>query len=317
MTARVYVAVIGPAECGAEALALAEAVGETLARRGAILVTGGLGGVMEAAARGARRAGGVVLGILPGEERRTGSPHLSLAVATGMGQARNTIIAHTADALIAIGGGFGTLSEIALARRLGKPVVGISTWGLAPPPGLPEPKEPGIVESANPGDAADLALALAAAASPAAPPGAERPTDRGTPGLDHVAEIRFVPPAPAAGTAGRWVATCAEAAAEADGTTLEEALRRLEATLAQRGGEPPALRIRSEPGLVMDHENGGGALRFPDSTLTLERMLHTLAAEGSLAAVTEHYPILSEEEAAAAVEFAARIVGSIRLRPLP
>ena len=107
---------------------LAEEVGRRLARAGAALICGGLGGVMEAACRGARAAGGRTIGILPGSERTEANPFVDVAVATGMGQARNVLIVLSADALIAIGGGFGTLSEIALALRHGKPVVGLRTW---------------------------------------------------------------------------------------------------------------------------------------------------------------------------------------------
>lgn len=108
--------------------ALAEDVGRRIAAAGAALVCGGLGGVMEAACRGARQAGGRTLGILPGADRTEANPFVEIAVPTGMGQGRNYLIVLTADALIAIGGGFGTLSEIALALRAGKPVVGLRTW---------------------------------------------------------------------------------------------------------------------------------------------------------------------------------------------
>lgn len=107
---------------------LAEEVGRRLARAGAALICGGLGGVMEAACRGAHAAGGRTIGILPGSERTEANPFVDVAVVTGMGQARNVLIVLSADALIAIGGGLGTLSEIALALRHGKPVVGLRTW---------------------------------------------------------------------------------------------------------------------------------------------------------------------------------------------
>lgn len=107
---------------------LAEEVGRRLAGAGAALICGGLGGVMEAACRGAHAAGGRTIGILPGSERTEANPFVDVAVVTGMGQARNVLIVLSADALIAIGGGLGTLSEIALALRHGKPVVGLRTW---------------------------------------------------------------------------------------------------------------------------------------------------------------------------------------------
>jgi len=101
---------------------MAEAVGREIALRGATLVCGGLGGVMEAAAKGAAEAGGEVLGILPGPDKRSANPYVTLAVPTNMGHARNVIIAHTADALIVVEGEYGTLSETAIGLKLDKPV---------------------------------------------------------------------------------------------------------------------------------------------------------------------------------------------------
>jgi uncharacterized protein (TIGR00725 family) len=126
-----YVAVVGPNDATQTELDQAEAIGEGLARAGAVLVCGGLGGVMHAAARGCERAGGVSIGILPGDDRDPGSPHLTVAVSTGMGETRNAIIVRTSDVLIAISGEFGTLSEVAFALKLGKPVVGVRTWELS------------------------------------------------------------------------------------------------------------------------------------------------------------------------------------------
>ena len=127
-----YVAVVGAGDDGvpAELLAAAEAVGAELARRGAVVVTGGLGGVMEAACRGARGAGATTLGILPGDDRAAANAHVDVAVATGMGELRNGLVVRSADAVIAIAGGAGTLSEIALALKAGKPVAGIATWEI-------------------------------------------------------------------------------------------------------------------------------------------------------------------------------------------
>ena len=101
-----------------------------LARRRAVLVCGGLGGVMEAACRGARSEGGTTVGILPGLDRAAANPHVSVAVATGLGEARNALVVRAADALIAVGGAYGTLSEIALALKGGKPVIGLRTWEI-------------------------------------------------------------------------------------------------------------------------------------------------------------------------------------------
>ena len=111
-------------------LDLAERVGEELARRGVVLVCGGLGGAMEAACRGARGAGGLTVGILPGSDRSAANPFVDVALATGLGEARNALVAGTADAMIAVGGGYGTLSEIAFALRAGKPVVGVAGWEI-------------------------------------------------------------------------------------------------------------------------------------------------------------------------------------------
>jgi uncharacterized protein (TIGR00725 family) len=124
------VAVIGAGDCDAETERLAEAVGRGLAGRGVAVVTGGLGGVMAAASRGAAGAGGRVLGILPGHDPADANPAVELAVATGMGDARNAIIANTAEAFVAVGGAHGTLSEIAFALKRGKRVVGIGTWPI-------------------------------------------------------------------------------------------------------------------------------------------------------------------------------------------
>lgn len=128
-----YIAVVGAACCDAGTAALAEEVGAGIARRGGVVVCGGGGGVMEAASRGAAAAGGKILGILPGESPRQGNRYLTLAVATGMGEARNALISRTGDAVIAVGGEYGTLSEIALALKMGKPVIGLHTWRIEPP----------------------------------------------------------------------------------------------------------------------------------------------------------------------------------------
>ena len=109
---------------------VAEETGRLLAHAGAIVVTGGRTGVMEAASKGAREAGGLTLGILPGSDRSEANPYVQVAVPTGMGEARNALVVRAADGVIAIGGEWGTLSEIALARKGGKPVVSIGSWDL-------------------------------------------------------------------------------------------------------------------------------------------------------------------------------------------
>ena len=108
--------------------AAAEPVGRELGSRGVVLVCGGLGGVMEAACRGAKEAGGLTVGILPGLDRSDANPYVDVVIATGLGEARNALVVNAADALIAVGGGYGTLSEIGLALRAGKRVVGLGTW---------------------------------------------------------------------------------------------------------------------------------------------------------------------------------------------
>lgn len=126
-----HIGVIGAGETDEELSALAEAVGSALARRGAVLVCGGLGGVMEAACRGAVEEAGLTVGILPGTDRRAANPHVRVAIPTGMGEMRNALIVRAADAIIAIAGEFGTLSEMAFALKTGVPVVGLRAWELS------------------------------------------------------------------------------------------------------------------------------------------------------------------------------------------
>jgi len=110
---------------------MAEEVGRRLAEEGAVLICGGMGGVMAAACRGAQSAGGLTIGVLPGFSPADANPYVDIPIVTGMGEARNVIIVRTASAVIAVGGEFGTLSEIAFALKLGRPVVGLGTWELA------------------------------------------------------------------------------------------------------------------------------------------------------------------------------------------
>jgi hypothetical protein len=127
----VYVAVIGGSQAPPEVAALAREVGREVARKGAVLLCGGLGGVMAAAAQGASEAGGVSLGILPEADRGRANPHLTYSIATNLGHARNILIAHSADGVIAVDGDYGTISEAAIALKLGKPVVALKTdWDL-------------------------------------------------------------------------------------------------------------------------------------------------------------------------------------------
>jgi uncharacterized protein (TIGR00725 family) len=127
---RTYISVIGGSRCGAVEYALAEEIGRLIAREGATLVCGGLSGVMEAAARGAKKAGGTTIGILPGHDRALGNPYLDHVLTTGIGHARNLAVVSSGDAVIAVGGSFGTLSEIGLAAKIGRPVVIVSGWRL-------------------------------------------------------------------------------------------------------------------------------------------------------------------------------------------
>jgi len=129
----IYIAVVGGSECTGKEWELARDTGREIARRQGTLICGGGSGVMEAASEGVREEGGVALGILPGSDHRLGNRHLNFSIATGLGEARNAIIARSADAVIAIGGEYGTLSEIALALKMGKPVIAINSWRLEPP----------------------------------------------------------------------------------------------------------------------------------------------------------------------------------------
>jgi uncharacterized protein (TIGR00725 family) len=125
-----YVGLVGPGEATETERRLAEAIGGLLAERRAVLVTGGLGGVMAAASRGAKRAGGLTVGILPGEERDAANEWLTIALPTGLGELRNALIVRAADVIIAVGGAYGTLSELALALKAGVPVIGLGTWAI-------------------------------------------------------------------------------------------------------------------------------------------------------------------------------------------
>lgn len=124
------IAVIGSGTADESLRETAEQVGRLIAKRNAVLVCGGLGGVMEAAARGAKSEGGTTVGILPQDHKDYANPWIDIAVATGFGEGRNVIIVRTADALIAVGGEYGTLSEIAFGLRNGKPVIGLHTWNI-------------------------------------------------------------------------------------------------------------------------------------------------------------------------------------------
>ena len=159
MSKRVQISVIGGAEGEPEILRDAEAVGRGIAEAGAVLVCGGLTGVMEAASKGASEAGGTVLAVLPTVSPADANPYVTHAVATGTGHARNLAVVASGEAVIAVGGEWGTLSEIAYARKLGRPVVTIQSWPLRNRAGT----DLGIVEAETPGEAVAAALSGAGA----------------------------------------------------------------------------------------------------------------------------------------------------------
>jgi len=128
-----YISVIGGGECTSAEYELARQVGRLVAREGAVLVCGGLGGVMEAAARGAKETGGTTIGILPGHDRTAANPYLDYVITTGLGHARNLAVVSSGDAVIAVSGGYGTLSEIGMAGILARPVVVLGGWRLDHP----------------------------------------------------------------------------------------------------------------------------------------------------------------------------------------
>ena len=158
---RVQIAVVGAGVCGPGLAGLAEEVGAAIARSGAVLLTGGRTGVMAAASLGARRAGGLVVGILPGADATASRPNdgVEVALFTGLGQARNVVLVLSAAAVVAVGGGWGTLSEIATALKHGRPVVLLESWDLQRPDGVPEPL---LHRAADPESAVARALRLAA-----------------------------------------------------------------------------------------------------------------------------------------------------------
>jgi hypothetical protein len=152
---RAWIAVVGPgSDVPTRDLAAAEEVGAAVAEAGCGVVCGGLGGVMEAACRGARSRGGVTLGLLPGLDREDANGWVVVAVPTGLGEARNALVVRAADAVIAVGGGWGTLSEIALALKTDVPVVGLATWE----PAIGGSPVEGITRADSPGEAVEAAL---------------------------------------------------------------------------------------------------------------------------------------------------------------
>ncbi len=127
-----YIGVIGAGTCPASTYDIAKDLGFEIGKRGWTLVCGGLQGVMEGAARGCSEAGGMVLGILPGLDKRSANPYITVPIPTGLGDGRNLLVVRSSDILVAVEGGYGTLSEIALALKAGKPVIGLKTWKEIP-----------------------------------------------------------------------------------------------------------------------------------------------------------------------------------------
>ena len=151
------IAVIGNSSCSPKEAKLAESVGELLAQQGVTVICGGLGGVMEAVCRGAKSKGGLTVGILPGQDSSTANPWVDIPVATGIGEARNVAVVKSAQAVIAIGGGYGTLSEIAYALKSDIPVIGLNTWSLS----KNGEQDDSIIPVRSPAEAVTKALSLA------------------------------------------------------------------------------------------------------------------------------------------------------------
>ena len=148
---KTVIGVIGPAEASETESRTAEEVGREIAKRNGVLVCGGLGGVMEAACRGAKSEGGLTVGIVPGFSIYDANPYVDIPIVTGISHARNVIVVRSSSAVIAIGGSYGTLSEIAFALKLNIPTIGIKTWEVSPD----------IKRVTTPKEAVDLAFSLA------------------------------------------------------------------------------------------------------------------------------------------------------------
>jgi hypothetical protein len=157
MDKKKIIAVIGGGQCSKEEARLAEEVGRQLAQRGATLICGGLGGVMEAACRGASSEGGTTIGVLPGDDSQSANPYVQIPIVTGIGYARNIAVVKSARAVIAIGGNYGTLSEISHALQSGIPVIGLNTWSLS----RNGRQDKSIIPVQSPTEAVDKALDLA------------------------------------------------------------------------------------------------------------------------------------------------------------
>ncbi len=144
-----HIGVIGASRCSTEIAELAIAVGREIGKMGAVLICGGLGGVMEFASRGAQEAGGLTIGILPGTSKEEANGYIDVPIVTGLGHARNVVIAHSSDSIIAISGEHGTLSEIAIGLKLKKTVIGLNTWDIE-----------GVIHAKTPAEAVEKAIKL-------------------------------------------------------------------------------------------------------------------------------------------------------------
>jgi len=148
---KLTIGVIGESETTPERYEFAYSVGREIARRGCVLVCGGMGGVMEAACKGASKEGGLTVGIVPGASGGDANPYVDVPIVTGMGHGRNVIVARSSNAIVAVGGNYGTLSEIAFALKLGIPIVGFHTWEVSSD----------IKKAKTPREAVDVAYSLA------------------------------------------------------------------------------------------------------------------------------------------------------------
>lgn len=145
---RVFIGIIGAGDCSEDVYKLAEQVGERVAKAGAVLICGGLGGVMEAASKGAKKRGGTTIGILPGIDKDHANPYVDFPIVTGLGEGRNLLVVRNSDVVIALPGKYGTLSEIGFCLALGKTIIGISTWDVSE----------AIIKAKNPEEAVKIAL---------------------------------------------------------------------------------------------------------------------------------------------------------------
>lgn len=156
--AKKFIGVIGGSQCSKKEAQMAEEVGRELAKRGAVLVCGGLGGIMRAACKGASSAGGTTVGILPGNDRQSANPYVQIPVVTGLGEARNVIVVKSAQAVIAVGGSYGTLSEISHTLKNGIPLIGLNTWSIS----RNGKQDKSIISAKSPAEAVAQALERAA-----------------------------------------------------------------------------------------------------------------------------------------------------------